>query len=118
MMITAMLMLMISAATSTETAPLPPPYLCLDAPGSDLMAGRCVDAATNPIDVVPDAKTRGWIWIDSARKTIAFGTLAPDQSKIVIDASGRWKRRRSASPSTRAASTPLQTLRCCPARTM
>jgi len=85
MMITAALMFMISAATSTETAPLPPARLCLGAPGSDLMAGRCVDAVKNEIDVVPDGKTRGWIWIDSARKTIAFGTLGPNQSKIVID---------------------------------
>jgi hypothetical protein len=85
MMITAALLLMISAAASTETAPLPPPRLCLGTPGSDLMAGRCIDAAKKEIDVDPDAKSRGWIWIDSSRKAIAFGTLAPNQSKIIID---------------------------------
>lgn len=85
MMITAALLLMISAAASPESVPLPPARLCIGAPGSDLMAGNCVDAAKNEIDVAPDAKSRGWIWIDSARKTIAFGTLGPDQSKIIID---------------------------------
>jgi hypothetical protein len=85
MMIAAALLLMISAAASTESAPLPSPRLCVGAPGSDLMAGRCIDAAKNEIDVVPDVKSRGWIWIDSGRKMIAFGSLAPNQSKIIID---------------------------------
>lgn len=84
-MLTAALFLAISAVVSMDAAPLPSPRLCIGAPGSDLMAGRCMDAAKNEIDVGADQKTRGWIWIDSAHTTIAFGTLAPNQSKIIID---------------------------------
>ncbi len=85
MMMTATLLFVISAAAANENTPLPPPRLCAGTPGSDLMAGRCIDAPKNEAEVVPDAKARGWIRIDSLHKTIAFGTIAPNQSKIVID---------------------------------
>jgi hypothetical protein len=48
MMITAALVLMISAAASAETAPLPLPRLCVGAAGSDLMAGSCIDEDGSP----------------------------------------------------------------------
>ncbi len=82
-MMTAALVMALSVAAATPAPPLP--RLCLAAPGSDIAAGQCTDAATKEITVEPAEKARTWMWIDSARRTVALGTLAPGSSKIVVD---------------------------------